>query len=125
MAANVILGERMRPTIAVIGSMSPDRIYDPPGGDSETAEAAAAEIGRELAARGCRILVFSGRAEFIESAVVRGFVAHGLWQSGRLAEGAVQFHALGNYCGADPWNWYGDQAGTFREAQDACYAGSR
>jgi len=53
---------------------------------------------------------------------LRHWLAHGLWQSGRLAEGAVQFRALGNYCGADPWNWYGDQTGTFREARDACYA---
>ncbi|MCU7722855.1 hypothetical protein ODJ79_03930 [Actinoplanes sp. KI2] len=53
---------------------------------------------------------------------LRHWLAHGLWQAGRPAEGAVQFRALGDYCGADPWNWYGDQTGTFREARDACYA---
>ncbi|NMO53930.1 hypothetical protein HH310_22455 [Actinoplanes sp. TBRC 11911] len=53
---------------------------------------------------------------------LRHWLAHGLWQAGRLAEAAVQFRAIGNYCGADPWNWYGDKAGTFREARDASYA---
>jgi hypothetical protein len=53
---------------------------------------------------------------------LRHWLAHGLWQSGRLPEAAVQFRVIGNYCGADPWNWYGDQTGTFRKARDASYA---
>jgi hypothetical protein len=52
---------------------------------------------------------------------LRHWLAHGLWQAGRLADGAVQFRALGDHCGADPWNWYKDQAGTFRRAREACY----
>jgi hypothetical protein len=53
---------------------------------------------------------------------LRHWLAHGLWQAGRLAEGATQFGALGDYCGADPWNWYTNQAASFLEARTACYA---
>jgi hypothetical protein len=61
----------MQPVIAVIGSVNPSRTYDPSMANAAEAEAAAA-IGGELASRGCRILIFSSRPEYVEQAVVRG-----------------------------------------------------
>ncbi|GAA4450402.1 hypothetical protein [Phytohabitans houttuyneae] len=78
----------MRPLIAIVGSLEPGRDYDPPGGVPEDAEGAAVAIGRELAMRGCRIVVFSSRPEYIERAVVRGYLA-----SGQATPGSVEVRA--------------------------------
>lgn len=61
------------PTIAVVGSAATGRNYDPPVHDVDAALVAAEQIGRELANHGCRLVVFSSKDDFIESAVVRGF----------------------------------------------------
>src|SRR6185369_2413640 len=63
----------MGPLIAVIGDASPERTFDPPMQDPATAKKAAEELGRTLAERGARLLVYGG--PFIESDFVRGFVA--------------------------------------------------
>jgi hypothetical protein len=63
----------MGPTVAVVGSAAGGRTYDPPIYDIDATTVAAEEIGRELANQGCRLVVFSNKADFIESAVVRGF----------------------------------------------------
>ncbi|MFC5925077.1 hypothetical protein [Micromonospora vulcania] len=61
------------PTIAVVGSVVVGRTYDPPLRDGTVGLAAAEEIGRELAERGCRLVVFSSDEDFIEAAAVRGY----------------------------------------------------
>ncbi|MFI8993260.1 hypothetical protein [Streptomyces sp. NPDC053542] len=70
--------------IAVVGSADPDRRYDPPLRNHVLADTAAAELGRELAGRGCEIAVYSGRPDFIEASVVRGYVASGQAQPGSI-----------------------------------------
>ncbi|MFI6266106.1 hypothetical protein [Micromonospora sp. NPDC051006] len=74
----------MPPTVAIVGSAAPGRSYDPPLRDAATASAAAEELGRELAAQHCRIVVFSGDEQFIESAVVRGYAAIADAESGSI-----------------------------------------
>lgn len=64
----------MQPTIAIVGSADPERAYDGLLRDPELAGRAAAAIGHELAVRGCRIVVFSSRPQYIEQAVVRGYI---------------------------------------------------
>ena len=67
-----------KPLIAIVGSYDPSRTYEPPlSQDLETAKAAAAELGRELANAGYRILVYSSDPRYIEADVVRGYVASG------------------------------------------------
>jgi hypothetical protein len=78
----------MQPVIAVIGSVNPLRTYDPPMANAAEAEEAAVAIGGELALRGCRILVFSSRPEYVEQAVVRGYV-----ESGHAVPGAIEVRA--------------------------------
>jgi len=78
----------MQPVIAVIGSVNPLRTYDSPMANAAEAEAAAVAIGGELASRGCRILVFSSRPEYVERAVVRGYV-----ESGHAVPGAIEVRA--------------------------------
>jgi hypothetical protein len=67
----------MQPTIAIVGSVDRQRTYEGRLGDPEVACDAAAAIGHELALRGFRIVVFSSLPEYIEHAVVRGFVDSG------------------------------------------------
>lgn len=64
----------MGPLIAVLGSADPERSYDPPMGDTEAALAAGEEIGAALAAAGCRIIVYSSEAQFVEDRVVTGYL---------------------------------------------------
>lgn len=63
-----------RPLIAIVGSLDESRSYDPPLTRAADARAACEELGRELAAQGCRIVVYSSAAGFVESDVVRGYV---------------------------------------------------
>ncbi len=56
-----------KPLIAIVGSS--DKSDSP-----ETVRQAARDLGAELAARGCRILVYSSDAQFIDREVVRGYV---------------------------------------------------
>jgi hypothetical protein len=67
----------MTMTVVVVGSAQPGREYEPPLRQAEQAERAAEELGRELALRGCSIVVHSSDEAFIEGAVVRGYVASG------------------------------------------------
>src|ERR1700726_2921236 len=53
------------PVIAIVGNVTTD----------ELAPGAAQAIGRELARAGFRILVYSSSEDFLESHVVRGYVA--------------------------------------------------
>jgi hypothetical protein len=77
--------------VAVAGSAELGRPYDPPLSEAGTAEAAAAELGRELATAGCGIVVYSSTQRFIESHVVRGYVA-----SGKALPGSIQVRAPQN-----------------------------
>lgn len=65
------------PTVAIVGSAEYRPAYDPPVRSPEQAQKAAEELGRELARRGCRIVVFSARERYIEHQVVRGYVSTG------------------------------------------------
>src|SRR5262245_9829701 len=60
------------PLIAVVGDISPTRVFNPPMSAPATAKAAAEELGAELARRGARLLVYGG--PYLEADVVRGFV---------------------------------------------------
>lgn len=62
-----------QPLIAIVGDISPNRTFDPPLKDAVLAKKAAEQLGAELAIRGARLLVYGG--PFLESDVVRGFVA--------------------------------------------------
>ncbi|MFJ5263955.1 hypothetical protein ACIQAC_26180 [Streptomyces sp. NPDC088387] len=75
----------MGPLIAVVGSADPGRSFDPPLTDPGAALTACEEIGAELAASGCRIIVYSSEPQFIENHVVTGFLTRD-----DLPPGAVQ-----------------------------------
>ncbi|QSQ19064.1 hypothetical protein JY651_27350 [Pyxidicoccus parkwayensis] len=60
------------PIIAVVGDANAQRTFSPPMKDPAMAKLAARELGRELARKGARLLVYGG--PFIESDVVTGFV---------------------------------------------------
>lgn len=63
------------PLIAIIGSAQADREYKPPLEKPEEAKQAAEALGRELANKGYRILVYSSDPRFIEADFVRGFAS--------------------------------------------------
>jgi hypothetical protein len=65
----------MGPLVAIAGSAADARKDALRLVDPETARQAAEAIGRELASAGCRILIFSTEPEFIESDVLRGYLA--------------------------------------------------
>ena len=58
----------------MVGSVDPNREYDPPAEFHQEAKTDAEELGRQIAAKGWRLLVYSPDARFIEADVVRGFV---------------------------------------------------
>src|SRR5678815_3351788 len=62
----------MKHLIAIVGSLSDGRQYDPPAGDVAGGRAAARALGKELARRGHRLVVYDCRS--IESEVVAGFL---------------------------------------------------
>jgi hypothetical protein len=59
--------------VAIIGDVTPGRVFEPATKDAAAAKAAAESLGAELAKRGARLLVYGGR--YLEAEVVRGFVA--------------------------------------------------
>jgi hypothetical protein len=67
-----------RPLIAIVGSADPHRVdYDPPLQHSQVIPDAAEQLGKELAAASCRMVVYSSNPTFIEASVVRGYVQSG------------------------------------------------
>ena len=64
-----------RPVIAIVGSADPRRAAELGLRDVERAASAGEALGRELAAQGLDIIVYSSKASFIEADVVRGYVA--------------------------------------------------
>jgi hypothetical protein len=82
------------PLFAIVGSVDPNRNdYDPPLQDAGAAQQVAEAIGSELARRGCRIIVYSSDATFIEAHVVRGFATASKRGRGRAVEVRVPFGA--------------------------------
>ncbi|MEV1200363.1 hypothetical protein [Microbispora rosea] len=77
----------MSPLIAIVGSASQQREYDPPLVDGEVVTLAAESLGRELAKSGFRLAVFSSSVKFIEGDVVRGYIS-----SARLEARSIQVH---------------------------------
>lgn len=67
-----------RPLIAIIGSVNEKRKYSISVRDPEKAKIAAQNLGKALAKKGYRILVYSGDPSYIECDVVRGFVEAGV-----------------------------------------------
>ncbi|MEU8209616.1 hypothetical protein AB0B85_10500 [Micromonospora sp. NPDC049044] len=65
----------MRPSIAVVGSASPDRQYTPDMKEIDLVPDVCAAVGRELARAGCDLIVFSSSDDYIEKDVVRGYLA--------------------------------------------------
>src|SRR5262245_35418366 len=63
------------PLIAIVGSVEAKRTYEHPVRNHEKAPAAGEAIGRALAEKDCRLLVWD--CHFVEADVVRGYVASG------------------------------------------------
>jgi len=61
------------PLIAIVGDVNPSRVFSPAMKDPAKAKKAAEDVGKELAQRGAKLLVYGG--PFLEADVVRGFVA--------------------------------------------------
>jgi hypothetical protein len=73
------------PLIAIVGSADPTRTAELELTHVDRAGMASEQLGRELAAAGCRIVVYSGDPTFIEAHVVRGYVG-----SGKAVEGSIE-----------------------------------
>src|SRR5688572_23770650 len=63
------------PLIAIVGSVEAKREYEHPVRNHEQARAAGEALGRALAEKDCRLLVWD--CHFVEADVVRGYVASG------------------------------------------------
>ena len=66
---------RIRPLIAVIGSVDAQRGFDPPLRDPDAAAGACRELGHELARASCDLAVFSSKPGYAEFHVVQGYAA--------------------------------------------------
>lgn len=74
------------PLIAIVGSYTAGRTYDPPLlQDAATVKRAAEELGRELAKLDYGIMVYSSDPDYIEADVVRGYIL-----SGQAKPGSIQ-----------------------------------
>ncbi|MFJ6484998.1 MULTISPECIES: hypothetical protein [unclassified Streptomyces] len=71
--SRMVLAQRERPLIAVVGSVDGTRAFNPPLRAVGQARAACRELGRELARAGCDIAVFSSKPTYIEHDVVHGY----------------------------------------------------
>ena len=78
----------MGPLIAIAGSASPHRSYEPPLTDVAQVISAAESLGRELAVNSYRLAVFSSDLDFIESSVVKGYIS-----SGCAEQRSIQVHS--------------------------------
>ncbi|WP_327750008.1 hypothetical protein [Streptomyces europaeiscabiei] len=65
--------QRVRPLIAVVGSVDEARAFNPPLRAVDQARAACRELGQELALAGCDLAVFSSKSTYIEADVVHGY----------------------------------------------------
>ena len=63
-----------KPLIAIIGSISGKKEFDPPLEHSEEAAQAACALGKALSDARMRILVFSSNTKFLEPYIVAGYV---------------------------------------------------
>jgi hypothetical protein len=77
-----------RPKVAIVGSIDEARDFEPPVTDPAIARRACEEFGRELAAAGWDIVVYSAKAMFIEADFVRGYVS-----ADTPAPGSIHVHA--------------------------------
>jgi hypothetical protein len=77
-----------RPRVAVVGSVDDARSFDPPVVEPALARRACGELGREFAAAGWDLIVFSGDRAYIEADVVRGYLS-----AGTVPDGSVQVRA--------------------------------
>jgi hypothetical protein len=77
-----------RPKVAIVGSIDEARDFEPLVTDSASARRACEELGRELAAAGWDIVVYSAKAMFIEADFVRGYVS-----ADTPAPGSIHVHA--------------------------------
>src|SRR3954453_644202 len=88
-----------RPRLAVVGSVNSARGFDPPVQDADVGHEACVELGRELAAAGWDLTVYSSDPSFIEGDVVRGYLAFGGAGAGsirlRAPHGTKHFEGLG------------------------------
>ena len=63
-----------REFVAIVGSVDASREYEPPLAHVDSANEACVQLGRALAAAGYGIVVYSSDREFIEAAVVDGYL---------------------------------------------------
>jgi hypothetical protein len=86
-----------RPLIAIVGSIDASRAQELDLRDTDRAADACEALGRELAAQGVNIVVYSSSGEFIEGEVVRGYAASAGGPAGSIqvrapqSAGATQF----------------------------------
>jgi hypothetical protein len=86
-----------RPLIAIVGSIDARRAQELDLRDTDRAADACEALGRELAAQGLNIVVYSSSGEFVEGEVVRGYAASAGGPAGSIqvrapqSAGATQF----------------------------------
>lgn len=84
---------RARPVVAVIGSVDPDREFNPPLRHTGLAPDACRDLGRQLALAGFDLAVFSSKPTYVESLVVEGYARGSAEASGTgTAAGTVVVH---------------------------------
>jgi len=91
-----------RSLIAIVGSIDPQRAYDPLLDNVDLARQACVDLGRELAIAGCDLIVYSASEGFIEASIVSGYVS-----SGKAERGSIQVRSP-----------YGGTAANFAEARE-------
>src|SRR6266508_756883 len=91
-----------RSLIAIVGSVDPQRAYDPPLDNVELPRQACVDLGRELANERCGLIVYSASEGFIEPGIVSGYV-----NSGKAEDGSIQVRSP-----------YGGTAADFAEARE-------
>ena len=85
------------PLIAIVGSADPNRTdYTPPLQQLDKLHAGAEELGKELAEKSYRIVVYSSNPAFIEADVVRGYVGSGKAQPNSIQVRYPQQNSDGN-----------------------------
>ncbi|GAA4050206.1 hypothetical protein [Streptomyces shaanxiensis] len=69
----MVSSDRARPVVAIVGSLEPGRPYTPELRRPDAAPAACRELGRQLAAAGYDLAVFSAKPKYVEYDVVQGY----------------------------------------------------
>jgi len=99
--------------VTIVGSVDPDRQYNPPVENIAGAKEVAESLGTELAKSGYRIIVYSAESGFIESDVVKGFV-----KSGKAGRKSIIVHYPTGQAGAAAFPEYAEHMELFDSQPD-------